>query len=154
MVVMLDNGYSFRSPRATIWVAVADPDRVRIFRLDETADMLVELKVIRPADDTYLGNTGNGGSRPAPSRGSFPPRASWSTGPADRPAALLRGLDGYLVEARQCGLYDRLILLAPPDLLPLLVAGLSPPARRSLMAEMESDRTPRSAMAIRSILSV
>lgn len=153
MADMLDDGYSFRSPRTTIWVVAADTERVRIFRLDEGADTLVELKVIRPADDTPPAMDSAGGGA-VPFQRPVQPPGSWSNGPGDETAALIHGLNGYLLEACRCGLYEGLILLAPPHLLPLLVAGLSPHIRRSLMAEMESDHTPRSAAAIRSMLSV
>lgn len=136
----------------TTWVVSTDGERARIFELQECLDALRELVV--PEDDAMTPDepdhhppvsSGLGDGDGAGLKGM-------GIGVAGRDRLLTERLGSHLELQQRQGGYDRLVMIAPHNVLPKVIGSLSARVRGVMVAEMEADIIDDSITGIRSIL--
>jgi protein required for attachment to host cells len=136
----------------TTWVVVTDGQRARILRLQEPADILREVEVIRQAGPEPEGVAAHRTDAPAPAANGPGAAERIDTGPEVEKFAQLLG--SHLQQAHQRDRFDRLILIAPETMMPRLTDHLDSGLMSVLLAEIASDMMGCSAAEIRMHLPV
>jgi protein required for attachment to host cells len=135
------------------WIVVSDGRRARIFQLDEPQDSLSQVETLDWSGDQ--GDTDTAAAhrhdtqRSQPEAGLLPVQPAHSDS-MDFTGAISDRLDRLYRRKR----FDRLALVAPPEILPEWLDKLSPQLRGALILEMEADMMEESPSRIRSSLSL
>ncbi len=132
----------------TTWVVSTDGERARIFELREPADALRELAVLED-EGTPAGRDDGGPASEPGKRGRVKDVRKAVDGKLRR---LAESLGSHLERQQRQGGYDRLVMIAPHNVLPGVIGSLSARVRRVMVAEMEADTIDDSITGIRSIL--
>lgn len=140
------------APATTTWVVVTDGQRARILRLEEPADILREVEVIRQAGPEPAGVAAASAAAPAPAANEPGAAERIDTGAEVEKFAQLLG--SHLQQSHHRGRFDRLILIAPETMMPRLTHHLDSGLMSVLLAEIANDMMGCSAAEIRMHLPV
>ncbi|MDZ7754122.1 MAG: host attachment protein [Gammaproteobacteria bacterium] len=135
----------------TTWVVSTDGERARIFELKERSDALRELAAL---EDDHTPTGGPDGQPPASTglRDGGGGRRDVRIAAGGRGRRLAESLGSHLERQQRKGGYDRLVMIAPHDVMPKVIGSLSPEVRGVMVAEMEADIIDGSINGIRAIL--
>ena len=135
---------------ALIWVVTTDGERARIFQLDKAEDTLREVKVIHHAETSVQGMVTGQAATSLRRRPEQEEPVIINASPVL--ADFAKTVGAQLDLAKRRGRYERLVMIAPQNILPRLLDSLSPRVHGALIAKMEDNRTDDTPAVIRSIL--
>jgi len=134
----------------TTWVVSTDGESARIFELQEPLDALRELAVLQ--DEGTPAGRRDGDPPLSPGFGGKGKMKDVRMAVDGKVRRLAESLAGHLERQQRQGGYDRLVMIAPHNVLPRVIGNLSAKVRRVMVAEMEADTIDDSITGIRSML--